>query len=223
MRDQGQARNVPARLRTLSKGHATGEQLTSPSLPAPPSPWLLPTLELPWSYNMPKPGAYLPAHSGRPGGLSANSFLCVSASPPQPHNRYPAGPPLTSCAQPPCSPSRTIQYAMLSHASTCLHPLGLTCRLLCPSLLSSQRQQHASRLGSSAMPPPHLMLPARLGAPGRSPAGVLSIPFSIARASNKILPSKWLHTQSTESSRQMSSDAASFRKGSGHGLLWAPV
>lgn len=120
------------------------------------------------------------------------------------------------------TPMVAISNHPICHAVSCLHApasSGPDMQTPLPSLLSSQHQQHASRLGSSAMPPPHLMLPARLSAPGRSPAGVLSIPFSIARASNKILPSKWLHTQSTESSRQMSSDAASFRKGSGHGLL----
>ena len=70
-------------------------------------------------------------------------LVCVSqsTSAAQP---LPCWPPLTSCAQPPWSPSRTIQYATLSRASTRLHPLGLTCRLLCPA---------SSQASTSNMPP----------------------------------------------------------------------
>lgn len=159
--DQSRATDIPDRLRTLSKGHTVGEQLTSLSSAGASLPMATSYLGVALVLQHAQVWCHLPAHSGE----------CQS----------------TSAAQPlPCRPPTPIlcptpMFAILNHPTCHATPHLHASASSRPDMQTPPPQ--SLKPAPAGLPPdpalPHLMLPVRPSAVGKSPAGVFSITLSI--------------------------------------------
>lgn len=160
--DQSRATDIPDRLRTLSKGHTVGEQQTSLSSAGASLPVATSYLGVALVLQHAQAWCHLPAHSGE---CQSVHLSCTTAALRATHS-YPVPTPM---------------FAILNHP-TC----HATPHLHAPASSGPDMQTPPPqnlKPAPAGLPPdpalPHLMLPMRPSAVGKSPAGVFSITLSI--------------------------------------------